>query len=69
MIIIMTLLSAEFTVEESQVLDESFGTVSASDTDDLGDIRYRLSTTSTVFQIDNSTGDLSLIQTLDFETT
>ena len=65
----MTLLSAEFTVEESQALDESFGTVSASDADDLGDIRYRLSTTSTVFQIDNSTGDLSLIQTLDFETT
>ena len=52
---------------ESFSLDRPFGSVSASDADALGEISYTLSTTSDVFQIDNSTGELSLVQTLDFE--
>ena len=46
----------------------SFGSVSATDADGLGDIVYGLSETSEFFQIDNSTGKLSLVQALDFET-
>ena len=53
---------------ESLATDRSFGSVSASDADGLGDIQYSLSEDSDVFQIDNSTGVLSLVKTLDFET-
>ena len=53
---------------ESLVVDRSFGRVSASDADMLGDIVYSLTEASEVFQIDNSTGVLSLIERLDFET-
>ena len=68
LIIMNVSLCTGFTVEESFSLDTSFGSVSASDADELGDIRYHLSMTSDLFQIDNSTGELSLLQTLDFET-
>lgn len=49
-------------------MSTSFASVSASDGDGLGVISYRLSTTSDVFVVDNTTGSLSLAQTLDFET-
>ena len=53
---------------ESQAIGRSFGSVSAEDADELGDIVYSLSESSNVFSISNSTGVLSLVQTLDFET-
>ena len=62
-----SILSTGFTLEESLSLNTMFGRVSASDEDELGDILYSLDGGSGVFQIDNSTGELSLAQTLDFE--
>ena len=56
-----------FTVEESFSLNTSFGSVSASDEDELGEIAYSLDGGSGVFLIGNSTGELSLAMTLDFE--
>ena len=54
-------------MEESFSLNTSFGSVSASDEDELGEIAYSLDGGSGVFLIDNSTGELSLAMTLDFE--
>lgn len=53
---------------ESLSTGQSFGSVSAADGDGLGEVVYSLTETSQVFKIDNSTGELSLVQTLDFET-
>ena len=54
-------------MSESLPTGRSFESVSATDEDELGYIRYSLKTGSDFFQIDNSTGDLSLVETLDFE--
>lgn len=53
---------------ESLSTGQSFGSVSAADGDGLGEVVYSLTETSQFFKIDNSTGELSLVQTLDFET-
>ena len=52
---------------ESLPTGRSFGRVSATDADELGYISYSLAAASDLFQIDNTTGALSLVQTLDFE--
>ena len=63
-----SLSSTDFTVVETTPTGETFATVVATDDDELGDISYRLSSTSSLFTIDNSTGQLQLLQTLDYET-